>query len=153
MQTEKKQPNYLKKTARIILKTVLFLVLFVLLLFLLMFTPPVQKFLTVRVQNYLENKLQTRVRIGRIAFGISGNVSLLNVYIEDRAKDTLLSGERIRAHLNYARLLSNEVEVKDIELLNIVAKVRRTLPDTAFNFQFIVDAFAVEKKKRSDTAA
>ncbi|HEX6332873.1 MAG TPA: hypothetical protein VFZ78_01530, partial [Flavisolibacter sp.] len=36
--------------------------------------------------------------------------------------------------------------------LNIVAKVRRTLPDTAFNFQFIVDAFAVEKKKRSDTA-
>ena len=105
------------------------------------------------MENYLEKKLQTRVDIKRISFGLSGNVSLENVYIEDRTKDTLISGGSIKAHLNFMKLFSNEVEVKDIELQNITVKIKRILPDTAFNFQFIVDAFATEQTKSPDTAA
>ncbi|HWJ25307.1 MAG TPA: hypothetical protein VNS32_02130, partial [Flavisolibacter sp.] len=74
------------------MKVVLFIFLFVVLVFLLILTPPVQKFLTGKVQNYLGNKLKTKVEIGSISFGLSGNINLENIYIEDKTKDTLISG-------------------------------------------------------------
>ncbi len=150
--TEKRKINYPRKIARIFLKIILFLFLFIILIFLLVLTPPVQRFLTSKVENYLENKIKTKVEIGRIAFGLSGKVSLTDVYFEDRNKDTLLSGETIRAQINFMKLFSNEVEVKDIELQNITAKIKRVLPDTVFNFQYIVDAF-VTQSAAPDTAA
>ena len=153
MENEKKSPNYPRKIARIVLKTVLFLFLFIVLIFLLVLTPPVQRFMTGKVENYLREKLKTKVEIGSISFGLSGKVNLENVYIEDLAKDTLVSGGAIKAQMNFLRLFSNEVQIKDLELQHITAKIKRTLPDTAFNFQFIVDAFTSEKVKNPDTAA
>src|SRR5438046_351892 len=97
--------------------------------------------MTGKVETYLQNKLKTRVEIGSISFGLSGNINLKDVYIEDKTKDTLVSGGLIKAHLNFFRLFSNEVEVKDLELQNITAKIKCLLPDTTYNFQFIVDAF------------
>jgi len=142
MQTEKRRTNYPRKIARILLKTVLFLFLFIVAIFLIVLTPPAQRFLTTKTENFLEGKLKTKVEIGRIAFGLSGNINLSDVYFEDQAKDTLLSGGTIKANLNFVKLFSNEVVVKDIELQNITAKIKRVLPDTVFNFQYIVDAFA-----------
>jgi hypothetical protein len=88
----------------------------VILLFVLLLTPPVQKLLTARVQHYLENKLHTKVVIGRISFGLSGKIGLNDIFIADKTNDTLVSGGSIRAHLNYLKLFSNEVRVKDLEL-------------------------------------
>jgi translocation and assembly module TamB len=152
MEKEKKTTNYPRKIARIVLKSILFLFLFIVFVFLMILTPPVQHFITGKVQSYLQNKLKTRVEIGSISFGLSGNINLQNVYIEDKTKDTLVSGGTIKAHLNYFRLFSNEVQVKDLELQNITAKIKRVLPDTVYNFQFIVDAFATEQTKSPDTA-
>src|SRR6266536_1423159 len=152
MQKPKTVSNYPRKIIRIVLKTIAFLLLFVLFIFILLLTPPVQRFLTVRVQHYLENKLHTKVLIGRISFGLSGKVGLNNIYIEDKGKDTLVSGGSIRAHLNFMKLFSNEVRIKDLEIENITAKIKRILPDTIYNFQFIVDAFTSESSKSPDTA-
>ena len=58
MEQELPRTNYPQKIARILLKVVLFIVLFVVLLFLLLLTPPVQRFATTRVENFLENKLK-----------------------------------------------------------------------------------------------
>ena len=107
--------------------------------------------MTGKVENYLQKKLKTRVEIGSISFGLSGKVNLENVYMEDQARDTLISGGSLKAHLNFFRLFSNEVEIKDLELQNITAKVKRTLPDTTFNFQFIVDAFSAKTPKADTT--
>src|SRR5215212_5506813 len=101
MEKEKAPINYPRKIARILLKTVLFLFLFIVFIFLLVLTPPVQRFMTGKVETYLQNKLKTRVEIGSISFGLSGNINLKNVYIEDRTKDTLVSGGSIKAHINY----------------------------------------------------
>jgi hypothetical protein len=152
MEEEKKRIYYPGKIARIFLKVILFLFLFIILIFLLVLTPPVQRFMTSKVENYLENKLKTRVNIGSISFGLSGKLNLQNVYIEDKTKDTLLSGGAIRSHINFLKLFSNEVQIKDIELQNITAKIKRISPDTLFNYQFIVDAFVTEKSKNPDTA-
>ncbi|MFL5742906.1 MAG: translocation/assembly module TamB domain-containing protein [Flavisolibacter sp.] len=152
MDTEKKRISLPRKITRIVLKTILFIFLFVVFVFLLVLTPPVQRFLTSKVETYLQTKLKTKVQIGSISFGLSGRINLANVYIEDQKKDTLVSGGNIKAHLNYLRLFSNEVEVKDLEFQDITAKIKRVLPDTTFNFQFIVNAFVSEKSKAPDTA-
>jgi hypothetical protein len=152
VKTEVRKRSWPRRVGRILLKTILFIFLFIILVFLLILTPPVQRFLTGKVQNYLEKKLQTTVRIGRIGFGLSGDIALQNIYIEDKTKDTLISGGALKAHINFMKLFSHEVEVKDIELQNIVAKVKRVLPDTVFNYQFIVNAFTSEQKKNPDTA-
>src|ERR1043166_10331921 len=110
--------RYGARVARVVLKTILFLLLFVVLIFILLLTPPVQRFATARVQHYLENKLHTKVLIGRISFGLSGKVGLNNVFIGDKTNDTLVSGGAIRAHLNFLKLFSNEVRIKDLELDN-----------------------------------
>src|SRR5438105_1671691 len=102
------------RIARVILKSFLFLLLFIVFVFLLTLTPPVQRFITVRVERYLEKKLQTKVVINRISFDPFGNVKLKGVYLEDRHHDTLLSGSVVKAHLNYFKLFSNKVLVKDI---------------------------------------
>ncbi len=138
---------------RIILKCVLFLMLFVVVVFLLLLTPPVQRFITTKVENYLEKKLSTKVEIGSISIGLFGNVSLKDIYVEDRRKDTLLNGGIVKANLNYVKLFSNEVHVKRLELSNITGSVYRDANDSAFNFQFIVDAFTSKPDPTDTTTA
>lgn len=152
MTEEKEKKHYLRKTARILLKIVLFLFLFIVLIFLLVLTPPVQRFLTNKAESYLQHKLKTNVQIGSISFGLSGKINLENIYIEDQSKDTLIYGGAIKTHLSFLKLFSNEVQIKDIELQNITAKIKRVLPDTVYNFQFIADAFMSEQTKSPDTA-
>ena len=83
------------------------------------------------------------------------SLSLQNVFIEDQSKDTLLYGGEIKVNINMVRLLNNDIQIKEIALNNIVLEVKRLPPDSVFNFQFIVDAFASEQKKvpqKQDTA-
>src|SRR5678816_2499752 len=152
MDNEKIRTNHLRKIARIVLKSILFLFLFIVFVFLVLLTPPAQRFLTGKVEGYLQKTLKTKVEIGSISFGLSGNINLQDVYIEDKTRDTLILGGIIKAHLNYMKLFANEVQIKDLELQNITAKIKRILPDTVFNFQFIVDAFVTNQTKKPDTA-
>jgi len=158
MSTEKNTPapkhrTAIQRVARLLLRTVLFLLLFTIALFLLLLTPPVQRFATNKIEQYLGKKLQTKVEIGSIRIGLPRRVVLENVYIEDRTRDTLVSGGRIKANIELFKLLSNEVAINDLQLEGITAKIKRVLPDTTFNFQFIVDAFATDQTKKPDTAA
>ncbi len=140
------------RIARTFLKSLLFLFLFIVFVFLLTLTPPVQRYLTSRAEKYLEKRLETKVDIGRISFDPFGNIKLKGVYVEDRNKDTLLSGAMIKGRVNIFKLFSNKVLIKNLELKDITARIKRAVTDTAFNFQFIVDAFT-PKPDPLDTSA
>ena len=119
-------------------------------------TPPVQNFARKKVQAWLQHKLGTRFEIGRLRIGFPSSVVLDNVYVEDKTKDTLLYGGRIKASIALFKLLQNEVQIGDLRLQHMTAKIKRQLPDTVFNFQFLIDAFVTENKKPAnpaDTAA
>ncbi|AEW02073.1 protein of unknown function DUF490 [Niastella koreensis GR20-10] len=146
----------MKKAAKITLKVLLWFVAVVLLIAVLVQTPPVQNFARKKVQAYLQNKLGTRFEIGRLRIGFPSSVVLDNVYVEDKTKDTLLYGGRIKVSLQMLKLLHSEVAIGDIRLQNMTAKIKRQLPDTTFNFQFIIDAFASKDQqpaKPADTTA
>ena len=138
----------LRKPARIAAKTILFIILFFLIILLLIQTGPVQNILRKNAVAWLEKKLQTRVEVGKVYVGLPKDIVLENVYIEDRQKDTLISGGKIVANIDLLKLIfNNQLDIQSVALDNITAKVKRQLPDTVFNFQFIVDAFA-----KTDTA-
>jgi hypothetical protein len=96
------------------------------------------------------------VAIGKINIGIPNKILLENIYIEDQQKDTLLSGERISVDIDMFKLIGSNIVINELEITNVTAKIKRELPDTVYNFQFIVDAFAPKKPtpvNPADTAA
>jgi hypothetical protein len=131
---------------RIALKTILFLLLFLILIVLLIQTEPVQNFIRGKAVTWLQNKLKTRVDVGRVYIDFPKNIVLENIYLEDQTKDTLFSGGKIKADISLLKLIKGNVEINDVWLDNITAKVKRNLPDTVFNFQFIIDAFVSKDK-------
>ena len=149
--SESKPPRsswyHLRKVLRLFAKVVIGILAFIVLVFILIQTPPVQNFARKKVQAYLEKKLDTKVSIGKLYIGLPDIVSLQDVYIEDKSKDTLLAGKRLKVNIDLFRLINNVVEIEDLQLEGITAKIRRELPDTVYNFQFIVDAFTPAERK------
>jgi translocation and assembly module TamB len=141
-----------KKALKITFKIFLGIVALLLLIVVLVQTPPVQNFARKKVQAWLQNKLGTRFEIGRLRIGFPSSVVLEKIYVEDKTKDTLLYGGRIKADISLFKLIKNEVVIGDLRMQDLTAKIKRQLPDTAFNFQFIIDAFASEQKKPANPA-
>ncbi len=104
-------------------------------------TPWGQQFVTKQVNSYLAQKLQSPFRIGRISYSIPDWIELQDVFFQTPKGDTLLNGGRIRLDLDMWGLLNNRVTLNQIELEHIRLNINRTLPDTAFNFQYILNAF------------
>ena len=119
------------------------LVIFVLLLLVIVLvqTSYVQNIARAKVQDYLSKKLKTKLSIGHLYIGFPQTVELGNLYIEDLQKDTLLYGKSLKVNLNMWKLIHSDIAINEIALDGITAKIKRQLPDTSFNFQFIADAF------------
>lgn len=146
------------RVGRVFIKILIGILVLCIVLILLIQAPPVQNFARKKIVAFLENKLQTKVAIGRINIGIPNKVLLENVYVEDKQKDTLLSGGKISANINMFKLIGSDIEINELEIENVTAKIKRILPDTIYNFQFIVDAFMPRKTANpaanpADTAA
>ena len=155
MTKETKPPvkrSVFKRILRILLTTLVSIFLLLVLVLVLIQTPPVQNFILKKAQSYLQDKLQTRVELGRIYIGFPKNIVLEDVYIEDKQKDTLLLAQRLKVDVSMMKLLKSQLEINDLRLSGLTAKVKRQLPDTTFNFQFIIDAFASKEKKPIDPA-
>ena len=145
----------MNRYGRIAVKAILWIIgsviaLLLLIIFLIRM-PSVQNYVVGKVTTYLENKIGTPVSIGYINITFPKKLVLENVYFEDQSKDTLVAGEKLLVDINMFKLLKNTVEVQQLELKGITAKINRTLPDSSFNFDYIVNAFASEEESTADT--
>ena len=121
-------------------------------------TPWGQQLVTKEVNAYLAGKLKSPFRIGRIRYGIPDYIELEDVFFKTPQGDTLLRGGRMRVDLDMWGLLNNRVSLNQIDLEHVRLNVNRTLPDTAYNFQYILDAFippgdTTKPKTAVDTSA
>jgi hypothetical protein len=105
-------------------------------------TPFGQNVLTSQANSFLRKKLKTKVNIEKVRFDIPDWILLEGVYFEDMHGDTLASGKRLYVDLDMFSLIKGNIGINKVELEGINANINRVLPDTVFNFQFIVDAFA-----------
>lgn len=116
-------------------------------------SPTGQDFLAKQAVSYLRKKLGTPVSIEKVRFSIPDWVSLEGVYVQDQKKDTLLAGKRLYVDLDMFGLLSNSVKLNQIELEDIRVKINRTLPDTTFNFNYILQAFMSDEPVDTTSAS
>jgi hypothetical protein len=140
----------LERFGRIALKTILWIIASVIFLILLVViliqVPAVQNFAKNKAVTYLQNKIHTKVEIGRISLGLPKLLVLEDVYFEDQNKDTLIAGDKLKVDITLMKLLKNKVEINEIHLEGITAKISRG-PDSLFNFDYILKAFTSEQKK------
>ncbi len=147
MTTSEKVKKIIRRIIRVIIIIVFVLLGIILLILVLIRTGPVQNYGRGKIEAYLENKLHTKVRIGNLYIDFPSRIILKNIYMEDRRKDTLLFGGKIDVDVSMLRLFHKELRINDLTLDNITMKVKRQMPDSVFNFQFIVDAFGSGSKK------
>ncbi|HEY1006233.1 MAG TPA: translocation/assembly module TamB, partial [Sphingobacteriaceae bacterium] len=141
----------MNKFARITIKTVLWIlagiIMLIVLAFVLIEVPAVQNVVRKKAVSFLEKKIGTPVEIDRLSLDLPKQVVLEGVYFEDRRGDTLLAGDTLKVDISMLKLLRNQVELNMVDLRGITANVRRTMPDSAFNFDYIINAFVSQSQE------
>ncbi|MEO6845545.1 MAG: hypothetical protein ABI184_10240, partial [Ginsengibacter sp.] len=94
-ETKRKKPLLLK-IGKVLAWIVASFILLIVLVLILIQTSFVQNFARKKVVSYLENKLKTKVEIGKLTIKFPTALSLQNVFFEDQFKDTLLYGGEIK---------------------------------------------------------
>ncbi|MFA6087660.1 translocation/assembly module TamB domain-containing protein [Mucilaginibacter sp.] len=140
----------MERFGRIALKTILWIIASVIFLILLVViliqVPAVQNFAKDKAVTFLQNKIHTKVEIGHISLGLPKLLVLEDVYFEDQKRDTLIAGDKLKVDITLLKLLKNKVEINEINLEGITAKISRG-PDSLFNFDYIIKAFTDEQQK------
>ncbi len=147
----------MNKGIKIIFKFFLWLIIgiisLILMVFLLIQMPAFQDIARKKAVSYLQDKLKTKVEVNKISIGLSGNIVLEGVYFEDQNRDTLLAGDAIGVDISLLKLLNNNLHINEINLQGITVNIKRTMPDSIFNFDYILDAFSSPKDTIVDTTA
>jgi hypothetical protein len=145
----------IKKTGKIILFLMVGVLLLLGILLIYIHTDSGKRFVKNKVESYLENKLKTNIEIGSLDYRLPQWISLKKIYIQDRNKDTLLSGDEIRVDIKMLKLINGETDIEKIFLSNVYARIQRPATDSNYNYQFIIDAFdsGSETNNIKDTAS
>ena len=95
----------------------------------------------------LKGRLQTEVRVDSISVHLfRGNASLYGVEVEDLQHRKMLELKELKVKMSLMRLLHREIKVEDVKLEGLSVNLYKPSPDSAANFQFILDSFKKEKK-------
>ena len=140
--TPKKKSSWIKKTFKGILFFVLGIILLNVLLYVVLSIPFVQQKILGFAVDKLQEITKTEVRIDEIRLSLLNNVNLKGIYIEDQSKDTLIYAKNLDVTINPWKLLDNKLLIKGIELDDFTLNISQENPDTDYNFQFLIDAFA-----------
>jgi translocation and assembly module TamB len=94
---------------------------------------------------FVSDKTHTRVEIGRVAISFPKNIVLEGVFVEDLKHDTLLAVEELSVGADLWGLLKGNIAISEVNLTGAVLRIHRSLSDSAFNFDFLIAAFAKPK--------
>jgi len=97
----------------------------------------------------LSRALGTEANVGRVEYRFPARLAFRDIYLEDQQGDTLAFIGEIYAHFSPLALRRNEILFSHVRLQNVVADIHR-LPDSTWNYQFLVDAFAARKDDKSE---
>ena len=95
----------------------------------------------------LSGLLGTDVEIARVQLAPFNKAELFGVFIADQQGDTLLYASKIAAGIKLSALLDRQIQFSNIQLFGMDARIRKETPQSAANYQFIVDSLKSDKKK------
>jgi hypothetical protein len=103
--------------------------------------PPVQTYLARKAAAALSERLKTRVSVGRVSINLLNHIDLQNIYLEDRAHDTVLYAGEIEVRASDWFLFTSKRVIKYVGLTDVNAHIYRTATSAKWNYEFIADAF------------
>ena len=148
MQEEEKniQSPQKKSLPKKILKVIFYLVLSIVglnvILYILLSIPAVQEKVISFALDKIKPIVKTEVSIDNVHINLFNHINLKGVYVEDQKQDTLLYTSELDVRINIWKLLANELRINSIKLDNTIINVSQDSPESDFNFQFLIDAFA-----------
>ena len=104
-----------------------------------------------RATSMLSDKLQTRVEIDSISIGLfSQKVNLYGLDIEDLQHRKMFQLDHLAVSVKLLPLLRNEVRITNASIDGIRAQLYKPKPDSAANYQFVIDAFKKDSTESHD---
>ncbi|MDR0799786.1 MAG: translocation/assembly module TamB domain-containing protein [Dysgonamonadaceae bacterium] len=134
----------IKRIARIGLWTGVSFVALTGLAYLLLWLPPVQQKIKDIALSEIRKKTHNLMIIDELRFIPFNRLALEGVYVEDLSGDTLLSAGELSVSFNLWKLLDNQLLIKSVALENWTLHITQKEPQSEYNFQFLLDAFASE---------
>ncbi|HEY0740930.1 MAG TPA: translocation/assembly module TamB domain-containing protein [Chryseosolibacter sp.] len=113
--------------------------------------PAVQQKITQKAISFLEDKIGTEVQLQKLYISFPKNIVMEGLYLEDQSQDTLLYVGELSIDTDLWALTRNEIQLNNINLENMLANVKRAEGDSAFNYSYIMEAFAGDSTAVPDT--
>lgn len=117
---------------------------------LLLRLPSVQQYITDKATAYISGKTHTTLTIGRLYVGFPKNIVIEELYAEDLNRDTLIYLKTLDVNVGLWQLLNNKLQINTLTINGMTANVHRILPDSSFNFDFLIQAFAGKKEPKPE---
>lgn len=113
--------------------------------------PAVQQKVTQKAVAFLKKKIGTDVTIESLYISFPKNIVMKGLYLEDQARDTLLYAGKLSINTDLWALTKNKIQLNKINLENTTVNVLRQEGDSAYNFSYILAAFAGDSTAVPDT--
>lgn len=113
--------------------------------------PSVQEKLSVVVSQELKSLLRTEVSVGKIDLGLLNRIIIEDVRLQDREERELLKVARLSAKFEWAPLLNGKITISSVQLFGFTAQLHRDTPESAPNFQFVLNTFASQDTIKQGT--
>ena len=95
-------------------------------------TSAVKNYIRNKAVSYLQNKIGTEVRIGKLDYHLPHSIELSDVLLIDQRKDSLLYGQLLRVDINMFKLIMGNISISEIELKSIKVNISRKLHQNVF---------------------
>ncbi|MDO6471473.1 translocation/assembly module TamB domain-containing protein [Maribacter sp. 1_MG-2023] len=116
-------------------------------------TPWAQNLILSKVTNYISDKTNTKVEVGKLYLTFSGDIQVENIFLEDKKGDTLFYSKSLQADIPiYPIVFKNSLAIDDVTSKGVVAHISRENNPDEFNFTFLIDALTTPTDKKSATS-
>ena len=139
----------MKKIKKIISGIIWTIAGLVLLLYVLLRIPAIQQLIGNQVSSALEDKLGTKVSVGRVDIGLLNRITVDDVLIYDQQQKKMLQASRIEAKIDLMPLTEGRISISSAQLFGLHAILYKQTADSKPNFQFVIDSLSTKKKEKT----
>lgn len=109
----------------------------------------VQQWISVALATELENRIGTRVNLGKVHWLFPNDIVIDSLEIDDQEGEHLLAVNRIAAKVEWMPLIKNrQISIRNIRVFYPDIIVYKDNEEAEHNYQFLIDAFASKKEKK-----
>ena len=105
-----------------------------------------QAYLTKVVESELSNKLNSKVKVGRIQYHFFNDILIEDLYVQDQQNDTLLFVKKIDTHFKFWDFFKGKVIFTSVEINQLAANLIIDKKGHS-NLDFVLEAFKTSSKK------